>query len=70
MIEHIQVTRLAAKMPPVKVVKAIIKGIRRNKAIVVVPGMFFPIGALNNLMPRFLDWAYRVLRLEGKQGVQ
>ena len=67
MIEHIQATRISAKIPPVKVVKAMIRGIRRKKAIVVVPGMFFPIGALNNLVPRFLDWAYRILRLEGKK---
>jgi short-subunit dehydrogenase len=67
MIEHIRATRISAKIPPGKVVKAMIKGIKRKKAIVVVPKIFFPIGALNNLVPRFLDHTYRILRLEGEK---
>jgi short-subunit dehydrogenase len=70
MIEHIKATGISAKILPGKVVKAMIKGIKKKKAIVVVPKIFFPIGALNNLVPRFLDRAYRILRLEGEKIVR
>lgn len=67
MIGNIRVPRISAKIPPEKVVRAIIRGIRRKKAIVFVPRIFFPIAALNTLMPRFLDRVYRILRLEGEE---
>ena len=53
-------------MSPEKVVKAIIRGIKRDKAIVVVPGIYFLIGPLNNIFPRFLDRVYRILNIKGE----
>jgi short-subunit dehydrogenase len=67
MIENIKVPAVSRKIPPEKVTKAIIKGIKRNKAIVIVPSAFFLTGSLNSMMPRFLDWFYRVFRIEGEK---
>jgi short-subunit dehydrogenase len=67
MIKNIKVPWISPKIPPEKVVKAIIKGIRRNKAVVIVPSLYSLIGTLNNLFPRFLDWSYRMLKIEGKK---
>jgi short-subunit dehydrogenase len=67
MIENIKVPWISRKIPPEKVVKAIIKGIKRNKAIVIVPSSFFLVSILNYLMPRFSDWAYRALKIEGQK---
>jgi short-subunit dehydrogenase len=66
MIESIEVPGISRKIPPEKVVNAIIKGIKRNRAIITVPSSLSIIGILNNIMPRFTDWAYKVLKLEGK----
>lgn len=67
MIRNIKVPWISPKIPPEKVVKAIRKGIIRNKAIVIVPSVYSLIGSLNNLFPRFLDWAYRILKIEGEK---
>jgi short-subunit dehydrogenase len=67
MIENIKVPWISRKIPPEKVAKAIVRGIKKNKAIVVIPSASFVIGALNNTMPRFLDWFYRVFRIEGEK---
>jgi short-subunit dehydrogenase len=67
MIKNIKVPWISPKISPNKVVKAIIKGIKRNKAIVVVPSIYFPVGSLNNIFPRFVDWSYRILNIEGKR---
>jgi NADP-dependent 3-hydroxy acid dehydrogenase YdfG len=40
MIRHIQVPWISPKMSPEKVVRAIMRGVRRGKAAVVVPGCF------------------------------
>jgi short-subunit dehydrogenase len=66
MIENIKVPWISRKIHPDKVVKAIIKGIKRNKSIVIVPSAFYMVGVLNYLVPRFSDWFYRVFRIEGK----
>jgi short-subunit dehydrogenase len=66
MIENIEVPGISRKIPPEKVVNAIIKGIKRNRATVTVPSAFSLVGILNNLMPHFMDWSYKVLKLEGK----
>jgi short-subunit dehydrogenase len=65
MIEKIRVPWISPKISPFKVAKAIIKGIKRNKAIVIVPSSYFLIGSLNNIFPRLLDWFYLKLRIEG-----
>ncbi|MGD0341694.1 MAG: SDR family NAD(P)-dependent oxidoreductase [Bacteroidales bacterium] len=66
MIENIEVPRISAKIPPEKVVKAIIKGIKRNRATVTVPSSLSFIAILNDLMPRLADWLYKAFKLEGK----
>ena len=65
MVRHIKVPRISPKLPPEKVVRAIIRGVKRNKAAVVVPKAFFLLAPLNNMFPRLLDRAYRVLKIEG-----
>ena len=66
MIENIDVPGISRKILPEKVVKAIVKGIKRNRATVTVPSSLSFVGILNHLMPRFTDWTYRVFKLEGK----
>ena len=66
MIQHIQVPWISPKMSPEKVVRAIMKGVRRGRAAVVVPKAFFLLAPLNNMFPRLMDRAYRVLKIEGK----
>ena len=68
MIRHIKVPRISPKLSPEKVVRAIMRGVKRNKAVVVVPKTFFLLAPLNNMFPRLMDRAYRVLKLEGKTG--
>jgi len=65
MIENIKVPWISPKISPLKVVKAIANGIKRNKAIVIVPSVFFLIGSLNNIFPRLLDWFYLKFKIEG-----
>jgi len=65
MIENIRVPWISPKVSPFKVAKAIVKGIKRNKAIVIVPSSNFLLGALNNMFPRLLDWLYLKFRIEG-----
>lgn len=66
MIENLKVPWISRKIHPNKVAKAIIKGIRRNKSIVIVPSAFYLIGVINYLLPRLSDWFYRVFRIEGE----
>jgi short-subunit dehydrogenase len=66
MVEGLSVPWISPKMHADKVVGAIIKGIRRNKATVCVPGFYSSLGAMNNVFPRFLDWVYAKFKLEGK----
>jgi short-subunit dehydrogenase len=65
MIENIKVPWISPKISPLKVAKAVVKGIKRNKAIVIVPSAFFLLGSLNNIFPRLLDWFYLKLKIEG-----
>lgn len=67
MIESIKVPSITRKIPPERVVKAILKAIKGNKATVIVPSAFSFVSILNNLMPHFSDWAYRVLKIQGQQ---
>jgi len=66
MIESIKVPLITKKIPPEKVVKAILKAIKGNKANVIVPSVFSFVTILNYLMPHFSDWAYRVLKIQGQ----
>jgi short-subunit dehydrogenase len=65
MIEHLKVPWVSPKISCSKVVNAMIKGIKRNKAIVVVPSAYFLLGSLNNTFPRLTDWFYQKLKIEG-----
>ncbi|MFO7619959.1 MAG: SDR family NAD(P)-dependent oxidoreductase, partial [Bacteroidales bacterium] len=65
MIENIKVPWISPKVSPFRVSKAIVKGIKRNRAVVIVPASNFILGPLNNLFPRLLDWLYLKLRIEG-----
>ena len=65
MIENIKVPWISPKISPFRVAKAIVKGIKRNKAVVIVPASNFILGPLNNIFPRLLDWLYLKLRIEG-----
>jgi short-subunit dehydrogenase len=65
MIEHLKVPWISPKISCSKVVKAMIKGIKSNKAIVVIPSAYFFLGSLNNIFPRLTDWFYRKLKIEG-----
>jgi NADP-dependent 3-hydroxy acid dehydrogenase YdfG len=67
MIEHIKVPWISPKISCGKVVKAIIRGIKRNKAIVVIPSIYFFLGSLNNTFPFLTDWFYRKLKIEGEK---
>jgi len=68
MIQHVQVPWISPKMSPEKVARAIMKGVKRGKAVVVVPWAFFLLAPLNNMFPRLMDRVYRVLKIEGKTG--
>jgi len=68
MIRHIKVPWISPKLSPEKVVRAIMRGVKRGKAVVVVPRAFSLLAPLNNLFPRLMDRAYRVLKIEGKTG--
>jgi uncharacterized protein len=65
MIEHLEVPWISPKISCSKVVKAMIKGIKKNKAIVVIPSVYFLLGSLNNTFPRLTDWFYWKLKIEG-----
>ncbi len=67
MLKDLQVPWISPKMPPGKVAQAIIKGIKRNRAAVAVPPVFFLLGPLNEMFPRLADRAFRFLKIEGKK---
>jgi len=67
MLKNVKVPWISPKISPGKVVRAMIKGIKRNKAIVIVPAAYFFLGALNCMFPRLVDRAYRILKIEGKK---
>jgi 3-oxoacyl-[acyl-carrier protein] reductase len=65
MIDNLRVPWISRKVPPEKVAQAIIRGINRQKAEVIVPLIQAPYGYLNALSPRFMDWIVRLFHLEG-----
>lgn len=67
MLKDLKVPWISPKMPPGKVVQAIIKGLKRNRAVVAVPPVFFLLGPLNEMFPRLMDRVFRVLRIEGEK---
>jgi short-subunit dehydrogenase len=67
MVSGLKVPWISPKIEPGTVVKAIIRGIKKNKAVIIVPRIYVPIGPVNNIFPRMLDWVYRVFRIEGEE---
>jgi NAD(P)-dependent dehydrogenase (short-subunit alcohol dehydrogenase family) len=67
MMENLTVPWISPKIPPEKVVRAMLRGIKRNRAAVSVPAVYRLLGPLNCLFPRFLDRAYRILKIEGEK---
>jgi uncharacterized protein len=67
MIKNIKVPWISPKMSCRKVVNAMIRGIKQNKAIITVPSVYFLLSSLNNIFPRFVDWSYRKLKIEGEK---
>lgn len=66
MIESIKVPSISAKIKPDKVAKAVLKGIRKNRALVIVPATLSFIPVLNKIAPVMMDKLYRLFRLEGE----
>jgi NADP-dependent 3-hydroxy acid dehydrogenase YdfG len=67
MIQDLQVPWISPKISVEKAANAIVKGIKKKKPIIVVPKLFFPLGALNNISPRLTDWFYSTFQLEGRK---
>jgi all-trans-retinol dehydrogenase (NAD+) len=67
MIESIKVPWISPKISPEKVVKTMIKGLKKNKANIIVPSIYFLLGSLNDISPRLVDWFYRILKIEGQR---
>jgi short-subunit dehydrogenase len=67
MIQNIKVPWISPKISPENVARAMVKGIRRNKPVVIVPSHYYLLGSLNNMFPGFADWAYRLFRIEGEK---
>ncbi|NPA31284.1 MAG: SDR family NAD(P)-dependent oxidoreductase [Chloroflexi bacterium] len=65
MIADLEVPRISAKLPPEKVARAIVRGIRRNKAEVIVPWMGYLL-YLDCFAPRLADFLVRKLNLAGR----
>jgi NAD(P)-dependent dehydrogenase (short-subunit alcohol dehydrogenase family) len=67
MLKDLKVPRISPKMSPGKVVKGMIKGIKKNKAVVIIPAAYCLLGPLNSMFPRLADRAYRFLKIEGEK---
>lgn len=65
MIQDLDVPWISRKISVAKVTDAVIRGIMKNKPVIVVPKLFFPLGALNDTFPRVMDWFYHKFHLEG-----
>jgi NADP-dependent 3-hydroxy acid dehydrogenase YdfG len=70
MIENLKVPWITPKISPEAVARAIIRGIRRRKAEVIVPGFFAPLLSLNMLFPRLGDWFVRLFHMEGWENAE
>jgi len=64
-IEGLKFHPISAPIPPQAVAEAILSGILRHKAEVVVPGAARLLQIVNTLHPALGDWAVRAFRLEG-----
>jgi short-subunit dehydrogenase len=67
MIEQIRVPAISARINPSEVARALIKGIKRNRAIVTVPKSLCLIPLINKIAPVLTDRLYRFFKLEGEK---
>ncbi len=66
MIVHLDVPWVSRKIPAERVARAVVRGLRRGRAEVVVPWLGpKSLIACNALSPRLADWLVRALGLEG-----
>lgn len=66
MVDHLEVPAISAKIPAERVARAVLRGIRRRRAEVLVPWHVRSLWWLDVLSPRLGDWLVRVLRLDGR----
>jgi len=67
MIQDLKVPWISVKISAARVANAVARGILKRKPIIIVPRLFFPLGALNSTSPRLMDWFYSKFQLEGKK---
>ncbi len=65
MIEGLRAPRMSAKIPPERVAQAILDGIARRKAEVVLPTQVRLLNYLNVFFPFMGDWTARTFQLQG-----
>ena len=65
LIENLRVPWISAKIPPQKVARAIVKGIRKRAPEIVVPWQARFLIWAHVLSPRLADWGVRFFHLEG-----
>lgn len=67
MVDHLDVPAISAKIPAERVARAVLRGIRRRQAEVLVPWHIRSLWWLDVLSPRLGDWLVRVLGLDGRE---
>jgi len=65
MIDHLKVPWISAKIPPEAVSRAILRGIQRRKAEIILPPRAILLHALNFFSPGLADSAARFFHLQG-----
>jgi short-subunit dehydrogenase len=65
LIGDLSVPAISAKIAPARVADAILRGLRRRQAEVILPANAYLLMAINLLAPRVADWFIRKLRLAG-----
>jgi NADP-dependent 3-hydroxy acid dehydrogenase YdfG len=67
MVEGLTVPRISRKIPPEAVAAAVVRGIERNRARIIVPRLAAGLVWAEYISPRLADAVVRVLRLEGRR---
>jgi len=65
MLANIRTPWISSKLPVKSVISAVIRSLSGRKAQVTIPKMFASIVVLNTFFPHFVDWAYKMLEIEG-----
>ncbi len=65
MIAHLKVPLISAKISAQRVAHAILRGIRKRKAEVIVPFQAYPLLFAHAISPHLSDWSIRTFHLEG-----